>query len=110
MCLVLFIVYGAWAAQAPPAPEFSADFFWKVIAAICTILVAVVSYQITRRDKLLDKIATTIFGDEEGKGLITRITVMESEISRCPGCSPGFHQREGDAHPSPHVRHPIERH
>lgn len=102
MCCILAITGVAYAVQAGAKDDFSDDFFWRIIAGGCSLLMVIIAYQIRQRDILMDKMAAIIYGHEEKEGLLTRITVIENNIDRCEGCNP-HHMREGDSYP--HVHH-----
>lgn len=115
LCFLILGAYITLAATAPPptGSEWTSETFWKIISAVSAVAMISLGYSIRQKDKnddkrdaLLEKIATIVFGDESGKGgLTTRVTVMENNIDRCEGCSPKQHYREGDIEPHTHLRH-----
>lgn len=63
---------------------------WFMAMAVI-VLCACTIYFMKKRDGLIDTIAKTIYGTENKDGLVTRMSVMESTISRCESCTPGHH-------------------
>ena len=97
--------WAAWAGDKVPANDLPDDFFWKVIGGACVVVVAVVGYQTRQRDALLDKVAGIVYGNENSPGMLTRMTLIEDRIDRCPECSGNAaHQRQGDVVPHYHRR------